>query len=79
MEAKTKEPEKKDVEQKEDRLSDIPLSQFRAMGYEGRLPDAIVDTYKEFRRRKDSIHPGELTPEGIVTVLFLAGILNKDK
>ena len=62
----------------EDRIDHIAIDQFRALGYEGRLPDVLVDTYLAFKRRKDHIHPGTLSPEGVVSVLFFAGMIDKE-
>jgi len=83
MAAKKNEPEV-DVEEAiaptgEDRIDDRGIESFGLLGYSGRLPDTVVATYKEFKRRKDKIHPGPVSPEGIVTILFLAGLVSKEK
>ena len=70
--------EKPPISQEEDRIDDNAIEQFCALGYTGRLPDSLVATYHGFKHRKDRIHPGPLSPEGIVTVLFLAGIVDKE-
>ena len=63
----------------EDRIDEMGLDSFRHLGYTGRLPDPLVATYKSFKGRKDKLLPGSLTPEGIVTVIFLAGLIgNKE-
>lgn len=62
----------------EDRIDEMGIQQFEAIGYTGRLPDSLVATYQAFKRRKDKIHPGPMSPEGIVMVLFLAGIIDKE-
>lgn len=62
----------------EDRIDDYAIERFCDLGYTGRLPDSLVSTYQEFKRRKDKMHPGPLTPDAFVTVLFLAGIIAKE-
>jgi hypothetical protein len=49
----------------EDRIDDAGRDSFAALGYSGRLPDSLVATY-------------QLSPEALVTVLFLAGLIDKE-
>ena len=65
-------------EDQEDRIDAIAIDHYSRLGYTGRLPDALVATHQEFKKRKDRIHPGPLSPESIVTVLFLAGMIEKE-
>jgi hypothetical protein len=69
--------EKPPFDQIEDRIDDVAIDRFEELGYTGRLPDSLVTTYQEFKRRKDRIHPGPLSPEAMVMVLFLAGLIDK--
>jgi len=75
---KEKEPVQKPLPIHEDRIEDMAIEKFEALGYKGRLPDSLIATYQAFKRRKDKLHPGPLSPEGIVMVLFLAGIVDKE-
>jgi hypothetical protein len=59
------------------RMDEHAESQYEAMGYDLPLPDAVVRTYLEFKRQKDILQPGRLTPGELVTVLFLAGFIDK--
>ena len=70
--------EKPPSNQIEDRIDDIAIDQFEALGYTGRLPDSLVATYQAFKHRKDRIHPGPLSPEAIVMVLFIGGFVDKE-
>jgi len=63
----------------EDRIDEYAIQNFEALGYTGRLPGSIVATYKRFKLDKDKIHPGRLTPEGFVSVVFFAGLFAGDK
>jgi hypothetical protein len=62
----------------EDRIDDAGRDSFAALGYSGRLPDSLVATYQKFKGKKDKLHPGPLSPEALVTVLFLAGLIDKE-
>lgn len=62
------------TEAEETRVDEFALSTFRRMGYQGRLPDSLVTCYNEFKRRKDTLYPGRLTPEGFASVSMLAGL-----
>jgi hypothetical protein len=62
----------------EDRIDAYAIERFGELGYDGRLPDSLVATYQAFRRRKHRMHPGPLSPEAFVTVLFLAGLIDKE-
>ena len=61
----------------EDRIDEFAIQQFEVLGYTGRLPDVLVKTYDTFKQKKDMMTPGRLTPGEFVTVIFLAGLLNK--
>lgn len=70
-------PEKKVAmtpDEQEVRVDEFALRMFRAMGYAGRLPDTLVDCYNEFKRRKDVLLPGRLSPEGFAMVSMLASM-----
>lgn len=58
----------------EDRIDQAAISMFGALGYKGRLPDKLVQTYNEFKRVKDRIQPGRLTAEGYAFVIVLSGV-----
>ena len=58
----------------ETRVDEFALSMFKAIGYEGRLPDSLVKFYKEFKARKDRMQPGRLSPEGFATVALLSDL-----
>lgn len=62
----------------EDRIDDTAKERYGELGYDGRLPDTLVATYQKFKRQKDRLHPGPLSPEALVTVLFLAGLIDKE-
>ena len=66
--------EAKEVEGIEDRLNDeYAIMQFGTLGFTGRLPDKLVETYLSFKKRKDTLMPGRLSPEGFATVILLSG------
>jgi hypothetical protein len=75
---KPREPVKAEYVEMEGRVEDIAIEYFEILGYVGRLPKPLYDTYREFKKFKDKIHPGPLSPEALVTVLFLSGVLDKD-
>lgn len=56
------------------RVDEFALGQFKAMGYES-LSDTLVLVYREFKRRKDRIYPGRLTPEGFAIVATLTDMI----
>lgn len=71
-------PSQEEVPLEEDRIADaVDIDCLRRLGYEGRLPDVLVETYKRFKAKKDLLHPGPLTPEGLMTVIFLAGLVDR--
>jgi len=74
MTEETKDPEVEEVPEVEDRIDDngYAVSIFESMGYKGRLPDTLVKIYLAFKKRKDRVLPGRLTPEGFALVLLLA-------
>jgi len=59
----------------EDRIEEFAIGQFEAMGYEGRLSPQMVALYKEFKKKKDRMHPGRLEPEGFAFVATLADVV----
>ena len=67
--------EEKQDEVIETRVDEFASSMFKSMGYQGRLPDSLVSCYNEFKRRKDVIQPGRMTPEGFVCVTMLASLV----
>jgi len=68
------EPEEEAGFEMETRVDEFAISVFQSMGYKGLLPDTLVQTYNNFKRHKDRLHPGRLSPEGFATVLVLAGL-----
>ena len=74
--APAEEPAQAVVEEEEEtRVDEFAVEVFRsALGYEGRLPDKLVVLYNEFKRRKDSMQPGRMSPEGFAFVDLLAAI-----
>jgi hypothetical protein len=60
----------------ETRVDDFAIEQFRAMGHSTVLPDLTVKIYKEFKQRKDRLHPGRLSPEGFVFVDMLSRMIS---
>ena len=56
----------------ETRVDEFAIDIFATLGYTGRLPDTLVRTYNEFKRRKDRQQPGRLSPEGFAFVDMLA-------
>ena len=63
----------------EDRIDELAVSMFHALGHQGRLPDHLVLTYKEFKRRKDILRPGPLSAECWVIVTMLAELFVQRK
>ena len=59
----------------EDRIDEYGLSQFQALGYKGRLPDAIVALYQAYKKNKDKIYPGKLHPDCIAYIVTMADIV----
>ena len=56
----------------ETRVDEFAVTMFASMGHKGKLSDATVKIYKEFKRRKDKLVPSRLTPEGFAFVSILA-------
>lgn len=67
----------KKPEEPETRIDEFAVGIFSAMGYAGRLPDSIVTCYTEFKRRKDTIYPGRLSPEGFAMVSVLSDMADR--
>jgi hypothetical protein len=59
----------------DDRVDEWALGMFAAMGYNGRLPDALVKVYNDVKTRKDKITPGRLSAEGFACVAVMSSIL----
>jgi len=57
-------------------LDEHAVNVFAAIGLKD-VPENVVTIYREFKRRKDSIQPGRLSPEGFATVLVLADVIDK--
>jgi len=55
----------------ENRINEAGVSMLQHLGYEGRLPDGLVETYNEFKYIKDKIQPGNLTADGYAFVILL--------
>jgi hypothetical protein len=47
-------------------------STFTSMGYEKPFPSSLVETYRDFKKRKDMLHPGRLSAEGFALVTMIA-------
>lgn len=61
---------------KERQVDEYTASMFKALGYEGELPDSIMKVYTEFKRVKDTLQPGRLSPEGFSTIVVLSKMLD---
>lgn len=61
--------------EQEERIDEEGINAFQAMGYAS-LSDNMVLIYKEFKRRKDRLHPGRLTPEGYAFIAFLSEMMD---
>lgn len=57
--------------EEEDRVDEWSRSVFADLGWRGRLPDGLVETFFDFKRVKDRVHPGRLSPEGFAFVVCL--------
>jgi hypothetical protein len=68
------ENEKQEVGSIEDekRVDEFAISIFETMGLSGRLPDTLVEVYNEYKRRKDKMMPGRISPEGFAFILLIA-------
>ncbi len=60
----------------ETRVDEFAVGQFAAMGHDTLLSETTVRVYKEFKLRKDRLHPSRLTPEGFAFVDMLADIID---
>ncbi len=61
----------------ETEIDDFAQEYLIAMGFNTRPSKTFVKIYKEFKRRKDSVHACRLTPEGMATVVMLAQMAEK--
>lgn len=59
----------------EDRVDEFAITQFEHLGFKGRLPDELVQTYNDFKRIKDRLNPGRLSAEGFALVVSLYTLL----
>lgn len=66
--------DKKKAPERESRIDEFAAGMFVSMGYELPLSDSIVNTYREFKVRKDKLQPGRLSPEGFAMVAFMADL-----
>ena len=54
-------------------MDEFSAQTFKAMGYDPITP-SIVTIFLSFKRLKDGLQPGRLTPEGYATVATLADL-----
>lgn len=66
---------KKDAPQQ---LEEYAEAMFKALGFEGPLPNDLIDLYRTFKGVKDKIHPGRLSPEGFAMVVVLFTMTHKE-
>lgn len=62
------------VDEFEDRVDEYTLSLFRALGYDGRLPDGIVTACRAYKLTKDRLAPGRMTPSDVAFVVTLVDV-----
>lgn len=61
------------------RVDEYALSIFKAMGYDPTgLPDTLVRFYNAFKKKKDSLYPGRVTPEGFALCSTLYDLIDGD-
>lgn len=60
----------------ETRVDDFAIEMFKMIGHNTLLSETTVWVYQEFKRRKDRIHPGRLSPEAFAYIDMLAGMLD---
>jgi len=64
----------RDAEKFDERVDEFACGIFKALGLNPeKLPDEVVESYLDFKKIKDEIYPGRLSPEGFAAVLMLAG------
>ena len=61
----------------EDRIDDFSIDQFKHLGFTGRLPDNLVGCFLEFKKRKDKLSPGRLSPEGFAMVTMITNLIDR--
>lgn len=61
----------------ENRIDDFGVAAFERMGYTGRLPDSLVQIYKQFKLRKDALVPGRVSPEGFAFMTVLSDMVDR--
>ncbi len=57
-------------------MDEFAVSVLIAMGYKD-IPESVSTMYREFKRRKDLVQPGRLSPEGFATVALLADLYDQ--
>jgi hypothetical protein len=62
----------------EDRIDEAAIEIFKTLGYEGRLPDSMVQLYKRYKFHHDKLSPSKLTP-GEIAFIALIGDLVENK
>ncbi len=62
---------KTEAKVEEQQIDEFSAGMFAVMGY-AKLTPSIITIFREFKRRKDSLQPGRLSPEGFATVALLA-------
>ncbi len=61
--------------QLDERVDEFAREMFAYLGYQGRLPDTLVEVYNNFKRVKDRLRPGRLTPGEFAMVVTLHGMV----
>ena len=59
-------------EQLAPQVDDFAQDMFEGMGFEAPLSESTVNLYKAYKRYKDKLNPGRVTPEGFAFVAVLA-------
>lgn len=59
--------------EQEDRIDEFAITSFHTMGYD-HLTDNMVKIYKAYKRKKDRMQAGRLSPEGLAFVAILADL-----
>lgn len=55
----------------DERVDQLARNMFEHLGYKGRLPDLLVETYNDFKRVKDKVRTGSLSAEGYAFVVAI--------
>lgn len=69
-------PKKRNISEKrkienDERLGPREIDMFKHMGYEERLSDKAFEILRAFKKRKDLLQPGPMTPEAFAFVAIL--------